>query len=136
MKHPLLFITPFFPIPILTDFHWNKCPKKYPINILFFYTFIHCFTIELHIKKKMNSITTIFYMNTFIQFQQNQTATTDKYHECRRFHELIDPDSTQCFWVNQSELQIWSLQISSLERIPAHECVLTFLEHHQSTQHG
>jgi hypothetical protein len=38
--------------------------------------------------------------------------------------------------VNQSELQIWSLQISNLERIPAHNCVLTFLEYHQSTQHG
>ncbi len=38
--------------------------------------------------------------------------------------------------VNQSELQIWSLQISSLERISARNCVLTFLEHHQSTQHG
>jgi hypothetical protein len=37
--------------------------------------------------------------------------------------------------VNQSELQIWSLQISSLERISARNCVLIFLEHHQSTQH-
>jgi hypothetical protein len=38
--------------------------------------------------------------------------------------------------VKQSELQIWSLQISNLERIPAHNCVLTFLEYHQSIQHG
>ncbi len=38
--------------------------------------------------------------------------------------------------VNQGELQIWSLRISNWERIPAHNCVLTFLEHHQSTQHG
>jgi hypothetical protein len=37
---------------------------------------------------------------------------------------------------NQSELQIWSLQISNLERILAHNCMLTFLEHRQSTQHG
>jgi len=46
------------------------------------------------------------------------------------------PTAIDIIAVNQSELQIWSLQISSLERIPAHKCVLTFLEHHQSTQHG
>jgi hypothetical protein len=38
--------------------------------------------------------------------------------------------------INQSELQIWSLQISNLERISVRNCVLTFLEHYQSTQHG
>jgi hypothetical protein len=38
--------------------------------------------------------------------------------------------------VKKSELQIWSLQISNFERIPARNCMLTFLEHHQSNQHG
>jgi len=49
---------------------------------------------------------------------------------------LAPPGTSRCKTVNPSELQIWSLQISSLERIPAHKCVLSFLEHHQSTQHG
>jgi hypothetical protein len=38
--------------------------------------------------------------------------------------------------VNESELQIWSLQISNLERIPARNCMLIFLEYHQLTQYG
>jgi hypothetical protein len=53
----------------------------------------------------------------------------------RRGHEAGNPNIFQ-HAVGQSELQIWSLEISNLERIPACNCVLTFLEHHQSTRHG
>jgi hypothetical protein len=38
--------------------------------------------------------------------------------------------------VQESELQIWSLRISSFQQIPAHNCVLVFLEHHQTIQYG
>jgi hypothetical protein len=38
--------------------------------------------------------------------------------------------------VKRSELEIWSLQIPNLERIPALNCVQNFFEHPQSTQHG
>jgi len=38
--------------------------------------------------------------------------------------------------VKESELQIWSLQISSFQQIPAREGVLALLEYYQSTQHG
>ncbi len=46
--------------------------------------------------------------------------------------EIVDMSENE---VNQSELQIWSLQISSLERISARKWVLIFLEHYQSTEH-
>ncbi len=36
----------------------------------------------------------------------------------------------------QSESEILSLQIYSLERIPARNCLLAFLKYHQLTQHG
>jgi hypothetical protein len=44
--------------------------------------------------------------------------------------------STKKKMVNQSELQICSLQISNFKRIPARKCMLTFLEHRQSIHHG
>ena len=40
------------------------------------------------------------------------------------------------FLVKKSELQIWSLRISDVQRIPARNCVLAFLKHDQSTQYG
>jgi hypothetical protein len=38
--------------------------------------------------------------------------------------------------VKESELQIWSLRISGVQRISARNCVLAFLKHDQSTQYG
>ncbi len=38
--------------------------------------------------------------------------------------------------VKESELQIWSLRISGVKRIPARNCVLDFLKHDQSAQYG
>jgi hypothetical protein len=38
--------------------------------------------------------------------------------------------------VKSSELEIWSLQIPSFERIQACNYMLVLLEHHQSIQHG
>jgi hypothetical protein len=39
-------------------------------------------------------------------------------------------------WIKKGELQIWSLRISGVQRIPARNCVLAFLKHDQSTQYG
>ncbi len=38
--------------------------------------------------------------------------------------------------VKQSELQIWSLRISDVQRISACNCVLAFPKHDRSTQYG
>jgi hypothetical protein len=38
--------------------------------------------------------------------------------------------------VKKSELDIWSLQFSNVQRIPACNWVLAFLKHHQSTHYG
>jgi len=53
--------------------------------------------------------------------------------------ETLNSDSTieiSSLAVKKSELQIWSLPISRVQRIPAGNCVLAFLKHDQSTQYG
>ncbi len=68
---------------------------------------------------------------------KNQRVRTHQFHSGIHLNKFSYNSSNNILlMVKKSELEIWSLQIRSFQRIPARNCVLVLLEHHQSTQHG